>query len=97
MNAVLQAGLLVRLVHFRAHWDGDLPKPGDYVRSIYRNRQKRFTAYEIVTVRPSRSTRYPLRLGCRRVALEDIPSDAKVHLWKSDRPMRRRPLRSPLI
>lgn len=95
MNAVLQAGLAVKLVTFRAHWHGPSPEPGDYVRSASPRAR---AAYRIVSVRPTQSTRWPLRLRCERVAPASIPEDARVHQWRSDRPMRRRaPLRSPLL
>lgn len=94
MRAALSVGLAVRLMAFRAHWRGEPPKAGEYIVSaVVRGR----AAYRIVSVRPTRSLRYPLHLRCQRVARIEIPADARVHQWVSDRSARRSPLRSPLL
>lgn len=95
MNAVLSVGLALKVVTLRAHWRGRRPQPGDFMRSVAPRAR---AAYRIISVKPSRSRAYPLRLRCERVTLASIPDDATVFSWLADRPVRKRtPLRSPLL
>lgn len=61
------------------HWDGDLPRFGDYLMSA-RGR----TAFKVVEiVMPARpGAKYVARFGCERTPRASLPAGAVVHGWE---------------
>lgn len=60
------------------HWDGDLPLPGQYVKSV-RGR----TAFLIVEIKPApASARYAAKFICERHRAERLGVQDVVHAWQ---------------
>lgn len=82
MTTVVATG---KPVSINARWDGDPPKPGDYLRGLVRPR----FAYRIVAIMPTRTARSLTESGrytfhVERLPAGDVPAGATVHPWKWD-------------